>query len=192
MSGLLSHSQPVPDSLDRSARTRLPGWRIYGDGMNRLQRLPLFLLKLLKLPPRLFYALGLGPLLGHRIMLLTTRGRRTGRKRITPLQFEEDQGVIYVGAMRGQQADWFRNILANPKVQVRMGKLYFDARAEAITDPERIADFIALRLVRHPRMMAAMLRAEGLPSKPTREQLMDYSSNLTAVALHPLKPISDG
>ena len=34
---------------------------------------------------RLLYAIGLGPLIGRIILLLTTTGRRSGMKRVTPL-----------------------------------------------------------------------------------------------------------
>ncbi len=54
------------------------------------------------------------------VLLLTTTGRTSGLPRITPLQFEESGGLIYVSAARGQNADWFRNLQADPHVEVRI------------------------------------------------------------------------
>ena len=54
-----------------------------------------------------------------------------------------------------------------------------------ITDPERIADMLELRLKRHPRMIAAILRSEGLPAKPAREDLTALASKLAMVEITP-------
>ena len=135
--------------------------------------------------PRIWYALGLGPVVGRLILLLITTGRKTGRPRVTPLQYEEHNGVIYVASARGEQADWFRNLRANPRVEVRVKARRFPGLAEPITDPARIADFLELRLARHPRMMGAMLRGEGLPARPTRAQLEQFAAAIAVVAIQP-------
>jgi len=125
------------------------------------------------------------------ILLLTTTGRKTGRSRITPLQFEDVNGIYYVASARGVNADWYRNILVNPEVQVEVAGDQFAAKAEAITDPARIADFLEIRLERHPRMIRAMLRLEGMPPNFTRSELEEFSREKSLVALHPYPTNSD-
>jgi len=149
------------------------------------RHLPRFVYRMLKLPPQVAYAVGLGPLIGGLVLLLTTTGRRTGKRRVTPLQYEEEGGRIYLGAARGQEADWFRNIVANPQVEVRVAARRFAGLAEAITDPAPIADFLELRLRRHPRMVGAMLRAEGLSRNPSRGELERAASRLALVVITP-------
>jgi hypothetical protein len=51
------------------------------------------------------YALGLGPLVGRLVLLLTTTGRKSGLPRVTALQYEEVAGAIYLGSSRGTQAE---------------------------------------------------------------------------------------
>ncbi len=148
------------------------------------RRLQVAVWRVLKLP-RLWYALGLGPVVGGLMLLLTTTGRKTGLPRVTPLQYEEQDGVIYVASARGQQADWFRNILANPRVEIRVRARRFYGQAEPISDPMRIADFLEVRLKRRPRMMGAMLRGEGLPAKPDRTQLEQFAGKIVVVAIQP-------
>jgi deazaflavin-dependent oxidoreductase (nitroreductase family) len=104
---------------------------------------------------------------------------------VTPLQYEEQDGVIYVASARGRQADWYRNILANPRVEIRVKARRFYGLAEPIADPTRIADFLELRLKRHPRMMGAMLRGEGLPARPDRAQLEKFAAKIAVVAVRP-------
>jgi hypothetical protein len=66
---------------------------------------PKFLLRLIHYPPRIVYALGLGRLMGRLVLLLTTTGRKSGKPRVVPLQYEEIDGKICVGSSRGLKAD---------------------------------------------------------------------------------------
>jgi deazaflavin-dependent oxidoreductase (nitroreductase family) len=118
------------------------------------------------------------------VLLLTTTGRKSGLPRQTRLQYEEQAGVIYVAAARGQDADWFRNIVANPHVEVQMKAGRFCGLAEPITDPARIADFLELRLQRHPQMVRAMLLLHGL-MRPSRANLEQLAATLALVAIRP-------
>jgi deazaflavin-dependent oxidoreductase (nitroreductase family) len=156
------------------------------DDTSSKRRVPKMIWRLLKLPSRIIYALGLGSLQGRFVLLLTTVGRKSGLPRVTPLQYEELDGKYYVGSVRGDAADWYRNILRNSEVKVQVKSQRFNALAEPITDPEKIADFLELRLRRHPSMVGAMLRAQGFPPKPNREQLEAYAAGRTMVALRPI------
>ena len=142
----------------------------------------------LKTPNRFIkflYFIGLGPLVGRIVLLLTTTGRKTGLLRVTPLQYEEVDGVYYIGSTRGKKADWFRNLVADPNVEVRVKSRRFKGVAEPITDTASIADFIELRLRRHPRMIGLILKAEGLPPRPERAQLESYAKRMAIVRIRP-------
>jgi len=135
---------------------------------------------------RALYRLGLGHFIGRLILLLTTTGRKSGLPRVTPLQYEEVDGAVYVASALGTRADWFRNILANPCVQMQVGPRQFDGIAETVTDPGRIADFLELRLRRHPKMVGVILKSEGLPEAPSRAELEAYARQLAMVIIHPV------
>jgi deazaflavin-dependent oxidoreductase (nitroreductase family) len=132
------------------------------------------------------YQLGLGPLVGRLVLLLTTTGRKSGLPRVTALQYEEVDGAIYLGSSKGAQADWFKNLVANPNVSVRVKSRQFSGKAEAVTDPVRVADFLELRLRHHPRMIAAMLKADGLHAKPDRAELETYAGKLALAIIRPI------
>lgn len=136
---------------------------------------------------RTLYAIGLGPLVGRIILLLTTTGRKSGLKRVTPLQYEEIDGNYYLGAARGLKADWVRNIQANPHVELDVGAKHIHAVAEVVTDPSRFADFLEIRLQRHPRMIGLIMeKAHGLPRRPSREQLEDLAKTEAFVIVSPI------
>jgi len=137
---------------------------------------------------RFLYALGLGPLVGRIILLLTTTGRRSGKKRVAPLQYEEIDGLYYLGAARGLKADWLRNIQACPQVEVHVGAKRFCGTAEVVNDPSKFADFMEVRLKRHPHMIGLIMeKAHGLPRHPSREQLEQLAVNEAMVIVHPAK-----
>jgi deazaflavin-dependent oxidoreductase (nitroreductase family) len=116
------------------------------------------------------------------VLLLTTTGRKSGLPRQTRLQYEKGDGAIYVASARGQQADWFRNILASPHVEVQIEGQSLRGLAEPITDPVRIADFLELRLKRHPRMIRLMLLSHGLV-RADRAHLEQLAAVLALVAI---------
>src|SRR5512141_1126583 len=88
--------------------------------------------------PILQYKLGLGWLTGKYILLLTTTGRRSGKLRYTPLEYiyDKEHDKYRIAAGWGGKTDWYRNIQANPKVHVQVGRRKFDAAAEIASDEE--------------------------------------------------------
>ena len=70
------------------------------------------------------WRLGLGPWLslcpqwGGRYMVIAHRGRKSGKRRLTPLNYTEIEGEVYCVAGFGGIADWYRNLMANPQVEV--------------------------------------------------------------------------
>ena len=75
-------------------------------------------------------------------LLLTTTGRRTGRPYTTPLIYGEDGGRYLVVASKGgapEHPQWYRNLLAQPEVQVQVGAERFRARARPASAEEKPA-----------------------------------------------------
>ena len=122
---------------------------------------------------------------GGLVLVLYTTGRKSGLERATPLQYEEIDGAYYVASARGTQADWYRNLLAEPRIEVLVKGQRLKALAEPVTDPERIAGFLQERLRRHPRMMRAMLRLEGAGGRFDHASLLRIAENKALVILHP-------
>jgi deazaflavin-dependent oxidoreductase (nitroreductase family) len=79
---------------------------------------------------------------GMPILLLTTKGAKSGLSRTNPLAYlsDGDRYVIiasYAGAPKNPP--WYHNLAANPKVRVEVGGQSFDAMAEVVKEPERSA-----------------------------------------------------
>lgn len=74
------------------------------------------------------------------ILLLTTRGARTGRERLTPLNYSKDGDRYIVMASKGGASthpDWYHNLIAHPQVVVEAGGERFDAIARVTRGAER-------------------------------------------------------
>ena len=74
-------------------------------------------------------------------LLLTTTGRKSGEKFIFPLYYGADGDRYFVIVSKGgapQHPGWYRNILANPDVEVQVGTKKLKARARTATGDERI------------------------------------------------------
>ena len=81
---------------------------------------------------------GLGPLfatpIGGYIMLLKTTGRKSGKIRHAPLNYAIIDGAVYCIAGFGTGTHWYRNIGADPRVEVILPSGSFSGVAETVTD----------------------------------------------------------
>ena len=75
-----------------------------------------------------------------RIVLLTTAGARTGQRRTTPMMFHRDGGRVLVVASNvgaPKHPDWYRNLIADPRVIVEVGDETYPAVATTLEGNER-------------------------------------------------------
>jgi len=120
----------------------------------------------LRLPVHL-YDLGAARLLGHRFLLLTHRGRRSGRLYRTMLEVvewnpEKREATVMSGF--GPDANWRLNVLAGGAVEVQIGALRFEPR---VRSPEReeavtvVADYERRNRLAGPLVRAVLSRLAG-------------------------------
>ncbi len=87
------------------------------------------------------YKIGLLPLFGvsRNVMLLTTRGRKSGKLRSTPIGYFRIGGVIHLFSAWGKSTAWYKNLAANPSdVTLQIGIRKFPVTAQALEDPAEI------------------------------------------------------
>jgi deazaflavin-dependent oxidoreductase (nitroreductase family) len=79
---------------------------------------------------------------GAPVLLLTTVGRRSGQRRVAPLIYVRDGARYVVIASKGGMDHhplWYRNLIANPDVEVQVGTQVQRMRARTADDAERAA-----------------------------------------------------
>lgn len=75
-----------------------------------------------------------------RIMVIKHRGRKSGKEYLTPVNYAVVDGEVYCAAGFGSIADWYRNMMANPQVEVWLPEGKREARAEDVSDsPKRLS-----------------------------------------------------
>jgi deazaflavin-dependent oxidoreductase (nitroreductase family) len=74
------------------------------------------------------------PLFG--IAILETRGRRSGRTRRTPVGPTVDGDVVWIVAEHGRRAGYVRNIQADPRVRIRLGRRWRTGVARAVPEDD--------------------------------------------------------
>lgn len=58
------------------------------------------------------------PSVGGCIMVIFHRGRKSGKQYLTPVNYAVLDGAVYCMAGFGRGTDWYRNVMANPDVQL--------------------------------------------------------------------------
>ena len=113
--------------------------------------------------PIWLYRLGLSGLMGGRFVLLTHRGRTTGRPRQAVLEVLDTNsvtGAILVASGFGDRAQWFRNIVREPRVLFQVGRER--RRGTAVPLPPRESGrVLAHQAQKHPEAVGALMRALG-------------------------------
>ncbi|MEO3791215.1 nitroreductase family deazaflavin-dependent oxidoreductase [Nonomuraea sp. B10E15] len=74
------------------------------------------------------------------VLLLTTKGRKSGRPYTTPLIYQRHGDDHVIVASKGGDPDhpeWYKNLLANPDVDVQVKDQRFKARARTAAPGEK-------------------------------------------------------
>jgi len=90
-------------------------------------------------------------LLSRALMLLTLRGRRSGRFYTIPVQYAREGNTVIVYPGRAEEKTWWRNLAGGADVTLRIKGRDLRGHAVAVTDDrEAIADGLRIWLRRFP------------------------------------------
>ncbi len=122
--------------------------------------------------PILFYRLGLGGLMAKRIIILVTKGRRSGKQRLTPLEygFNEQKGAYFLMSGWSGKSDWYMNARACPQVELWVGRKKLAGKAVPATNYEVLVEME--RVIRvSPQVMKTLSGYSGVAYDGTPESL---------------------
>jgi deazaflavin-dependent oxidoreductase (nitroreductase family) len=77
---------------------------------------------------------------GRTLLLLHTKGAKSGQERVNPVAYTKDGDQLVVIASKGGapvNPDWYHNIIANPQLIVEVGMEKFEVEAKVAEEPER-------------------------------------------------------
>lgn len=138
----------------------------------------------------LLWRLGLGPwfnfwpALSGRILILIHSGRKSGKRYLTPLNYALLNGEVYCVTGFGPTSDWYRNLLANPQVELWLPDGWWVGLAEEILEP-------ALREEAIRAVLASgglMARLFGAPSPQDEAALSSRTAHYRVIRLRRVAP----
>lgn len=135
--------------------------------------------------PISLYRLGWGGVLGWLPMLvMTTKGRRSGLARHVMVEFRRHGSKYYVFSGWGERTDWYRNLLQHPRVTIQHGAHVFAAEAKPVQDNAEALRALYLFTRNswlYERVFAGMSSAQAADLN----SLADVAQEFTLVRLEP-------
>jgi deazaflavin-dependent oxidoreductase (nitroreductase family) len=134
------------------------------------------------------YRMGLGRLFGPSFVLLTHKGRKSGKMYRTALkvvEYDRRTGDVVVFSMYGGKTDWMRNIVAAPAVRIEIGGRRFRPSQRFLTEDEAVA--VALRFRQHhPLQFRLFSVVFGWGRLASTEAMRAFVKDRPLVAFRPL------
>lgn len=131
--------------------------------------------------PLLLHRLGLSPIVGRLFIILTTTGCKSCLPRHSAIEFHSYAGRKFVFSAWGEQADWYRNLQADPHVTIQTAAGVESMRARRVTSNEDLTD--VFHAFENNAILKSWVRTIGLPL--TLEALLAYRDQLLFVTFDP-------
>lgn len=151
-------------------------------------RKPRGLLRLVLRAPIWLYRARLGWLFGHRLLYLAHRGRRTGARRevvVETVHHDPAAPEVTVVAAWGGNPDWYRNLLAAPAIEVRLGARRWPAPAHRFLDASETHRTLLAYQRAHPRAWKRLAPLLGFPADPADPRWPEVAATVHAIAFTP-------
>ncbi|MFP5021333.1 nitroreductase family deazaflavin-dependent oxidoreductase [Pseudonocardia phyllosphaerae] len=122
--------------------------------------------------PITLYHRGLGRVLGHRMLLLEHTGRRSGlpREVVVEVVGHPGPGRFVVVSGFGERAQWYRNVVADPRVRISVGSRRSQPATARVLPRDEAGELLAAYIARHPaaweQLGQVVERALGRPVGP--------------------------
>ena len=119
---------------------------------------------------------------GNIIMVITTTGRKSGKKFTTPIGYQRDGDTVLAFNVGGI-SNWYKNVAQNPLVTLEIKKKSYQMRAAYITDTDEIRKVLEFYKREQPTMLP---RFFDIPSDASGDALMKAAEKVKFVRFYPV------
>ena len=119
---------------------------------------------------------------GNIIMVITTTGRKSGKKFTTPIGYQRD-GDIVLAFNVGGTSNWYKNVAQNPLVTLEIKKKTYQMRAAYVTHSDEIAHILEIY---KKEQTSALTRFFGVAADASGDDLMKASEKVKFVRFYPV------
>ncbi len=138
---------------------------------------------LYSLAPLYAWRLGLGPVMGRYIMLITQINHKTGNPCKNSLEYFEINGIKYIANVFGVQSQWYRNILANPRVTIQSSDGTEQMVAVPISQDDEFINCVEWLRNRNPKYANHFV--SKIKPQSNRKDLLKYKEELIFLRFDP-------
>lgn len=132
-----------------------------------------------RMPIALFHA-RLGFLFGHRFVLLTHIGRKSGKPRENVLEivrYDHSNSSCIIASGWGEKSDWYQNVSLNPKIKYQIGNQVISGVAIRLSKQEASIELIDYAK-RHPAAWNELAIFMGYKLNGTEEDVSEMGEIL--------------
>jgi len=134
--------------------------------------------------PLLLHRLGLGGLLNQaHLVVLTTRGNKSGLPRHTVVEYRMHGTKVYLISGWGNRPHWIKNLAADPVATVQAGNRVYGATAYIVQDSAEILRALFLFRKRAPAVFDALIARMTDSDAVSPLTLPNLTNQLTVVRL---------
>ena len=73
---------------------------------------------------------------------ISVTGRKSGRTISNPVWFVSDQDRLYLLPVKGSETQWYKNVLKDPSIRVKAGRVEAELKVTPITDAKSVASVV--------------------------------------------------
>lgn len=133
--------------------------------------------------PMLLWRLGLGPIVGRMIMVITTTGNKSKLPRHNMTEYYALNGKKYTVCAYGEKAAWYKNIKADPRVTVQTAGGTQSMQAVRVTDDDELTQVVDLFMRRNALLTRRYLESLGI--KADRSDMLMKKDRLYLLRFDP-------
>ncbi len=77
-----------------------------------------------------------------REIIISVKGRKSGRTIRLPIWFVWDDGKLYLLPVKGSDTQWYKNVLKNPSIRIDAGRAHGELVVGAISEATQVKSVI--------------------------------------------------
>lgn len=126
-------------------------------------------------------------MLGRRFLMVTHRGRKSGKIRRTVLEvvrYDPETQDSIVPSAYGEHSDWYRNLHVHPALEIRTAATRYVPQ-QRFLDTEEVHRELVNYQGRHPSALRGIAKLLGFAYNGGEDQLREMAARLRMVAFQP-------
>ena len=140
--------------------------------------------------PIYLYRSGLGWMLGDKFLLLSHRGRKSGKIRFAVLEIIHslaESGFYYVVSGFGTQSNWYQNILQHSSVEIQVGRKRLAAKAQQLSSSEG-AEILIAYAQENPGNLKTLSKLLGYDIEDSPEGIREFGHQIPVIQFSTTNP----